>query len=338
MTSLIHLKASIAAVAAVGVVAGGAGQAFTGPTLAAAQQDVKAPQLKKDGELKVKGTHASETIVLRLRARDPATVEVDLDGDGSADYSFPRSEITKIRVKAGPGNDTVRIDEANGVFTDTIPTTLDGGAGNDSLAGGSGAETLRGGSGNDTIDGNRGDDTALMGAGDDLFIWDPGDGSDVVEGQDGSDTMRFNGAGAGETVDVSANGDRVVFHREPVNITMDTAGLERIDFIALGGADVVTVNDLAGTGLANLNVDEGVGDAAADRVIVNATAGDDAIKVAGDASSVDLTGLAAAVGVTHPEAAKDSLEVNTLAGTDSVDSSGLAAGAIKLFVDGALKP
>jgi hypothetical protein len=42
--------------------------------------------------------------------------------------------------------------------------------------------------------------------------------------------------------------------------------------------------------------------------------------------------------ISHPEAANDRLEINTLAGTDTVDSAGLAAGAIQLFVDGVLVP
>ena len=100
-----------------------------------------------------------------------------------------------------------------------------------------GAETLLGGDGNDSIDGNQGNDLALMGAGDDTFVWDPGDGSDVVEGQDGADTMRFNGANAAEKFDLSANGSRLRFFRDIGNITMDTAGVERVDFNALGGAD-----------------------------------------------------------------------------------------------------
>lgn len=47
-----------------------------------------------------------------------------------------------------------------------------------------------------------------------------------------------------------------------------------------------------------------------------------------------MTGLAAAVKITHPEVANDRLDVNTLAGADTVDSSGLAPGLIQLFVDG----
>jgi hypothetical protein len=119
---------------------------------------------------------------------------------------------------------------------------------------------------------------------------------------------------------------------------MDTAGVERVDFNALGGADLVTVNDLTGTDVKTVNLDLGVGDGEPDRVVVNGTNGDDTITVNGDAGGVKVSGLAATIGILHPEAANDRLEINTLAGTDAVDSSGLAAGAIQLFVDGVLVP
>jgi hypothetical protein len=73
-------------------------------------------------------------------------------------------------------------------------------------------------------------------------------------------------------------------------------------------------------------------------VIVNGTAGDDAITVSGNGAGVNVTGLAAALGIRHAEAANDRLEVNTLAGSDTVSSGGLGAGLIQLFVDGALVP
>ena len=210
------------------------------------------PKLKR-GELRVTGTNASEKIALRLRAGEPGILEIDVDDDGSAEFAFERSEIARIAVSARPGDDLVRIDEANGVFTDQIETTLAGGRGNDTLAGGRGVETLLGGIGNDSIDGNGGNDASLMGPGDDTFVWDPGDGSDVVEGQAGTDTMLFNGANVAEQVDVSANGDRLTFFRNPGTVTMDTAGVERVDFKALGGADLVTVNDLTATDVNELD-------------------------------------------------------------------------------------
>jgi hypothetical protein len=185
---------------------------------------------------------------------------------------------------------------------------------------------------------------AQLGAGNDTFVWDPGDGSDTIEGQAGVDTMRFNGANVAEQVDLSANGNRLRFFRVQANITMDTAGVERVDFNALGGADLVTVNNLAGTDVSSVNVDLAgalggtTADGAADQVIVNATDGNDAIDVSGDAAEVRVSGLAATTRVLHSEVAKDRLDVNTLAGIDAVRSAGLAAGTIQFFLDGLLVP
>jgi hypothetical protein len=123
---------------------------------------------------------------------------------------------------------------------------------------------------------------------------------------------------------------------------MDTAGVERVDFNALGGADAVTVNDLTGTDVTDVRVDLGstlggtTGDGQPNRVVVNATNGNDAIDVSGDAEAVKVSGLAAVTQILHSEVANDRLELNTLTGTDTVESVGLAAGAIQLLVDGIL--
>ena len=265
------------------------------------------PKLRH-GVLSIAGTKASDRIALRLKAGDPKVIQVDVGDGGSADFSFKRKQVARIAIDARAGDDTVRIDEVNGAFTDIIPTAIAGGDGNDTLAGGKGAETLLGGAGNDTVDGNAGNDLGVLGAGDDTFVWDPGDGSDVVEGQDGLDTMRFNGANIADQVDLSANGSRLRFFRNPGNITMDTAGVERVDFNALGGADLVTVNDLRGTDVSALNLElagslgGATGDGAADRVVVNGTAGNDAITATGDASGVAVSGLSARVGDSAPGA------------------------------------
>jgi Ca2+-binding RTX toxin-like protein len=243
----------------------------------------------------------------------------------------------ELAVDGLGGNDQI---SATTLTAQAIALRVEGGPGDDTIAGSQGIDRLLGGDGNDSLDGNGGNDLALLGAGDDTFAWDPGDGSDVVEGEAGADTMRFNGAGIAEQVDLSANGNRLRFFRTQANITMDTAGVERVDFAALGGADLVTVNDLTGTDVASVNVDLAgslggiTGDGEADRVVVNGTNGEDAITVNGDAGGVKVSGLAATVGVLHPEVANDRLEINTLDGRDAVDSSGLAAGAIQLFVDG----
>jgi RTX calcium-binding nonapeptide repeat (4 copies) len=330
----VQLAAGVAALAAaVGIAAAPAG--------ARPHETFKHPKLVQ-GLMTVTGTDANDVIALRLKAGDPDVVQVDVGGDGTPEFSFKRDKVARIGVDSGGGDDVVRVDDANGVFTNDIPTTIDGGDGNDTLFGGAGAETLLGGGGNDIVDGNGGNDSAQLGAGDDVFVWDPGDGSDTIEGQAGTDTMRFNGAAGAEQVTLSANGNRLRFFRVQANITMDTAGVEQVDFNALGGADLVTVDDLAGTDVTSVGVDlagalgASSGDGQADRVVVNATNGNDAITVNGDSGAVKESGLAAGVRILHAEAAADRLEVNTLGGRDAVDFSGLAPGAIQLFVNGAV--
>ena len=95
----------------------------------------------KHGTLFIEGTRASDRIALRLKAGRPDILQIDAGDDGSADFSVRRKFVARIVVDARAGDDLVRIDESNGVFTDTIPTTLDGGDGNDNLAGGTGGRS-----------------------------------------------------------------------------------------------------------------------------------------------------------------------------------------------------
>ena len=94
-----------------------------------------------------------------------------------------------------------------------------------------------------------------MGGGNDTFVWNPGDDNDTLEGQAGTDTMLFNGATVAERIDISANGGRVRFFRDIANVTMDLDDVETIDFNALGGADIIVINDLSGTDVKLVNVD-----------------------------------------------------------------------------------
>jgi hypothetical protein len=164
--------------------------------------------------------------------------------------------------------------------------------------------------------GGRGEDQLFGGDGEDQFVWNPGDGSDVIEGDSGEDALLFNGANIGEKVDLSANGARLRFFRDVANITMDCGGLEKVIFRALGGADLVTVNDLTGTAVTHVTIDLlsslGSGDGAVDTVIVNATAGDDHISLVGDPTGVDVLGLATVVTVFGGEEGSDELVIHAL--------------------------
>ena len=80
--------------------------------------------------LQVTGNGSSDKLALRLQAGVPTVLEVDVGDNGTADASFDRGLFTGISVSAGGGNDRVRVDQANGTFTDES-ITIDGGPGND---------------------------------------------------------------------------------------------------------------------------------------------------------------------------------------------------------------
>jgi Ca2+-binding RTX toxin-like protein len=290
------------------------------------------------GTLKVTGTSAGEKIALRLKSGNSAIIEVDAGDDGTADFSFNRADVHKIAVNAGPGDDAVRIDEVNGVFTTSIPTAIDGGEGNDNLTGGSGNELFLGGPGNDSVDGKRGNDAAGLGAGDDSFVWDPGDGSDAVEGGPGSDTEVFNGANVAEHFRLNPVSNPLaagfLLLRDVGNITMANSGIEQLDLTARGGADIVDVGNLAGTGLKKANIDLGGADAAVDTVNVVGTNAADVVTISGGAGSVSETGLATALSITGAEPANDRLAVDLGGGDDALDASKLAATSVKLSAHG----
>jgi hemolysin type calcium-binding protein len=336
--------AAAAVVAAMAAILAGQGNAASAPdstphsTPPPKVEKFKRPRVEH-GVLTVTGTNENDNIALRLQADRPDKLEVVVGDDSSTVFRFNTKHVHAIEVDSGAGDDTVRIDESNGVFTDSIPTTIDGGDGNDTIAGGTGNETLLGGDGNDTIDGNGGSDAAFLGAGDDTFVWDPGDGSDTIEGGDGADTMVFNGANASERVGLSANGPRLLFVRSPANITMDTSGVETVDFNALGGSDIVAVGDLTGTDVTAVNVDLAAtlggtaGDGVSDRVTVDGTTGADSIAVNGDTSGVTTSGLSSTVAVLHQDPT-DLLDVAGLGGDDHISAAPLAANAIALLLDG----
>jgi Ca2+-binding RTX toxin-like protein len=285
----------------------------------------------------INGTAGNDKIAIA-----PNAGAVDVTGlAAAAKIEHSESANDLLNVNGLVGNDTI-----NGSvgLAALIKLGIDGGAGNDTINGGDGAEVLVGGDGDDVIDGNGGADTGLLGAGNDTFIWDPGDGSDVVEGQDdaddGADTLLFNGAGAAESFDVSANGGRVRFFRDVGNITMDLNDIEFIDVQALGGNDKAVVNDTSGTDLKRVAFDleaaigGGAGDGAADSVTVNGTNDPDDIQITANGNAVNVNGTPPTVQIDHSEAANDTLTVNGLGGADTITAGPGLAALIQLVING----
>lgn len=256
---------------------------------------------------------------------DPAPFKVDGGG------------IEKVLIQAGGGDDKV---DATPVTAGAVQLTLDGGAGNDLLTGGAGADLLIGGDGNDVLDGNQGADTGRMGAGDDRFIWNPGDGSDLVEGEAGTDVLQFNGAAAAERMALVANGERSTFTRDLGNIRMDNGSVETVEVNALGGADVLSVGDMAGTDVRSVRLDlagslgGSTGDGVADSITVSGGAGADLVLLSQVGNQLQLSGLTAAVAVLNFDAGSDTLALQLGAGDDLAFGALLPAAGPALVLDG----
>jgi Ca2+-binding RTX toxin-like protein len=268
----------------------------------------------------VNGTIGSDTITVASNATGIVL------GGLTAQVNLLNAEPTDHLTIHGLGGDDVI--DATSLEADGIQLTLNGGLGNDVLLGSAGDDLIIGGDGNDL---------AIMGAGDDTFVWNPGDDNDTVDGQAGVDTLLFNGSNANESVDISANGEHVRLFRDVANVTMDLNDTETIDFKALGGADTVTVNDLSGTDVSEVNIDlaaaGGGGDNQADTIVIDATNGDDVIQIFGDASGVTVIGLAATINITGFDA-NDRLVINGLGGDDVIEASELLANSIQLTANG----
>jgi Ca2+-binding RTX toxin-like protein len=233
-----------------------------------------------------------------------------------------------LTVNALGGSDVV---DASALAANVLKCSFNGGLGEDLLIGSQGGDLFNGGDGEDLI---------LSGAGDDTFSWNPGDDNDTFDGQGGTDTLQFNGANISETIDLSANGTRLRFVRNVANVIVDCQKVEVVRFEALGGADIITINDLTGTDVTGVNINlgstigGGAGDAQPDSIIINGTGLNDVVTVSGNAGVVSVMGLRASVTLTSSEAANDRVTINTLAGDDVMDASALPAGSISLTANG----
>jgi hypothetical protein len=169
------------------------------------------------------------------------------------------TNINAVIANGGGGSDQFVADSL------TIPITLNGGAGNDSLTGGSGNDQLDGGNDDDTLNGGPSNDTVSGGNGDDSFVnqFTAGPDADVYAGGDGFDDITET-AGSGAvtvTLDDAAGdgapgeGDNIHSDVEAVNVN-EQLGANNGDDTIVGGP---SANTLVG-GPGNDTVDGGAGD------------------------------------------------------------------------------
>jgi Ca2+-binding RTX toxin-like protein len=254
----------------------------------------------------------------------------------SAQLTIDNADATDtLDILGDQGNDVI---DASKLSAGVMSLYLAGGAGNDKITGSKGADELYGGGGNDVIVGDDGNDDVDLGFGDDLFAWFAGDGHDQVDGGFmGVDTVRFTDSNAGEHISLyGSNGHTVIAHNAAPQV--DAINVERVELRALGGADLVTVGDLAETNVKHVVVDlagtagGATADTAVDTVNVHGTASNDLFDVSWTGSAVLVAGLAADVTIGHA-GAKDVLVVSGEGGDDILNAAGLPAGkmAVRLF-------
>jgi hypothetical protein len=276
-----------------------------------------------------------------------------LGGDGDDGLSVDGAGVgdVPITISGGSGNDGGGVVGNIGDFGDgDLPVTIFGDDGNDNfLAAAPGPVTVDAGTGDDLVDGGgagTGQETISLGDGNDRFVSDlnafVGARSDIVDGGTGQDTLETRGTFASEGVNLSADaGHLIVTHNAFDKIDADN--VEDVTWTGFGGndegggGDVVAVNDLTGTDVVRFTPDftdplDNTGpNNSADQLTVRGTAGVDRITVSGSGANITVSGLTPLVTPVNLDS-QDVLQIDTLAGNDTVDTRGLQRGLVQLLV------
>jgi hypothetical protein len=158
--------------------------------------------------------------------------------------------------------------------------------------------------------------------------------NDVVDGGTGKDTLELRGPFASESLALSADAGHLIARHDARDRT-DSVHVENVTWFGFG--DDITVNDLSGTGVVNFMpdfsspFDATAPNNSADQLRVVATPGDDHITVNSSGANIIVAGLTPTITPVLLDA-NDVLRIDTLAGNDTVDNSGLPPGLVQLQV------
>jgi Ca2+-binding RTX toxin-like protein len=243
--------------------------------------------------------------------------EVSIDHFGKTD---------RLAIHAGNGHDTIH---ANVVPAGKISLQLFGGDGEDLIFGSAGG---------DIVEGGTGDDTVALGVGNDVFNWFEFDGSDVVVDQGGADTFKMFGNSSTQNFTLSRASGHLILSSAVDGAKIDLDNVERVEILAAQGADVVTVNNLAGGDAKLVSIDLGTsssptGDGKGDSAVISGTNGNDTITASLVAGAISIAGLPAQLSIAHVEAI-DSVSIMGAGGNDSISVAALPATAGKLTLVG----
>ena len=294
------------------------------PKKAAKKAKPKVKAFVHRGQLNVLGTARSDRITLRLKPGNPSRLQVDVGGNGYAEFTFKRSRFNRIVVHAGKGGDTMSVNESYGVFVNTEATTLFGDGGIDVVVGnGANAaerfEFSRSGSYLRYARNGNAFRTRI-----DRFDLRPRGGADniLVNYLAGAGLARLNADlandNAADVVDVKGS--------SAANELRVGAGsvLARGIGAVLGISRAQAAND-------KLNVDAGAG---SDRLVVEGTAGNDTIGVAPAAVAPHIAVTGGPEGLPIDVVNAEALAIEALAGNDTLNGAIGLATLTQLTLDG----
>jgi hypothetical protein len=279
-------------------------------------------------------------------------------GDGNDGLSVIGAGVGDVpmTISGGLGNDGLGVvGTEDPLLARSAPVTILGGGGNDSILAsvpGLAPVSINAGAGDDVVSGGTGSigpETISLGGGNDKFVStlnvfdSPFTArNDILDGGAGKDTLELRGTFESEALSLSADAGHLIALHDGRDRT-DSVHVENVTWFGFGGngeggdGDDVTVNDLSGTGVVNFTPDfSSPSDAtapnnSADQLRVVATPGDDHIAVDSIGSTINVSGLTPAITPVLLNA-NDVLRIDTLAGNDTVDSSGLPPGLVQLQV------
>jgi Ca2+-binding RTX toxin-like protein len=182
------------------------------------------------GALTVDGTTGADTISVNT-----SVGVLSVTGAGACP-GYTKTSVTSILVRADLGNDSVTIQST---VSSSIPVTINGAAGND---------TLTGGNGNDTITGDAGTDSILGGAGNDSITG--GDDADTIDGQAGDDAI--NGGAANDSLLGGSNND-TIDGDTGADVISGGSGTDKADFHTRSANLTIDLDDVADDGAVSEN-------------------------------------------------------------------------------------
>lgn len=162
----------------------------------------------------------TETTYTAATKTTPATVDTHRT-------IFRPLQVKSILVNAGGGNDFVDVSGNHEHPIFFVPSTVNGGAGNDTIYGGQGKDVLNGDAGNDRLWGLGSNDVLNGGDGNDSLVG--GLGADSLNGNAGNDWLDARDNAGTDKIDGGANATPTTLHPGDIALVNKTDTVTNVE-------------------------------------------------------------------------------------------------------------